>query len=147
MGCLPAPGRACHRQSSDAPEASCVSILKQHGALMLGKTVTTEFAYFEPGPTHNPHNLAHTPGGSSSGSAAGGGRRIMPVGDWYTDGRLGDSPGGILRDRWLQAQLWPYRPNRCDLLLALVRSCRPVYAGCGRDAAYRFGIVPGLAAR
>jgi Asp-tRNA(Asn)/Glu-tRNA(Gln) amidotransferase A subunit family amidase len=37
--------------------------------LIFGKTVTTEFAYFSPGPTHNPHNLEHTPGGSSSGSA------------------------------------------------------------------------------
>ncbi len=36
----------------------------------MGKTVTTEFAYFEPGPTRNPHDLLHTPGGSSSGSAA-----------------------------------------------------------------------------
>lgn len=52
------------------PEADCVRLLKQSGALVLGKTVTTEFAYFEPGPTRNPHNLQHTPGGSSSGSAA-----------------------------------------------------------------------------
>lgn len=52
------------------PEASCVTRLREAGALVLGKTVTTEFAYFEPGPTRNPHNLAHTPGGSSSGSAA-----------------------------------------------------------------------------
>lgn len=52
------------------PEAECVRILRQAGALVLGKTVTTEFAYFEPGPTRNPHNLKHTPGGSSSGSAA-----------------------------------------------------------------------------
>ena len=52
------------------PEAACVSALKAAGALILGKTVTTEFAYFEPGPTANPHNPAHTPGGSSSGSAA-----------------------------------------------------------------------------
>jgi Asp-tRNA(Asn)/Glu-tRNA(Gln) amidotransferase A subunit family amidase len=51
-------------------EGSAVRILLENGALVLGKTVTTEFAYFEPGPTHNPHNLAHTPGGSSSGSAA-----------------------------------------------------------------------------
>ena len=51
-------------------EASAVTRLKNAGALVLGKTVTTEFAYFEPGPTRNPHNLAHTPGGSSSGSAA-----------------------------------------------------------------------------
>lgn len=53
-----------------APETACVTRLKKAGALVLGKTVTTEFAYFEPGPTRNPHNLKHTPGGSSSGSAA-----------------------------------------------------------------------------
>ncbi len=52
------------------PEAPSVTVLKQAGALILGKTVTTEFAYFAPGPTRNPHNPAHTPGGSSSGSAA-----------------------------------------------------------------------------
>lgn len=51
-------------------EAECVKILRKAGALIAGKTVTTEFAYFEPGPTRNPHNLEHTPGGSSSGSAA-----------------------------------------------------------------------------
>ena len=52
------------------PEAACVKMLRDAGALILGKSVTTEFAYFEPGPTRNPHNLTHTPGGSSSGSAA-----------------------------------------------------------------------------
>lgn len=52
------------------PEAACVSRLRAAGALVLGKTVSAEFAYFEPGPTRNPHNLDHTPGGSSSGSAA-----------------------------------------------------------------------------
>ena len=51
-------------------EADVVTRLKQAGALIVGKTVTTEFAYFEPGPTRNPHNLEHSPGGSSSGSAA-----------------------------------------------------------------------------
>jgi Asp-tRNA(Asn)/Glu-tRNA(Gln) amidotransferase A subunit family amidase len=51
-------------------EAAVVTRLKQAGALIAGKTVTTEFAFFEPGPTRNPHNLNHTPGGSSSGSAA-----------------------------------------------------------------------------
>ena len=51
-------------------EAAVVSLLRNAGALILGKSVTTEFAYFEPGPTRNPHNPAHTPGGSSSGSAA-----------------------------------------------------------------------------
>lgn len=52
------------------PEAEIVRQLRDAGALILGKSVTTEFAYFEPGPTRNPHNPAHTPGGSSSGSAA-----------------------------------------------------------------------------
>ncbi len=51
-------------------EASVVTVLRANGALVLGKTVTAEFAFIEPGPTHNPHNLAHSPGGSSSGSAA-----------------------------------------------------------------------------
>jgi Asp-tRNA(Asn)/Glu-tRNA(Gln) amidotransferase A subunit family amidase len=53
-----------------ASEATCVTMLRAAGALILGKTVTTEFAYFEPGPTRNPHNLNHSPGGSSSGSVA-----------------------------------------------------------------------------
>lgn len=52
-------------------EAASVTALKAAGALIVGKTVTTEFAYFGPGPTRNPRNPAHTPGGSSSGSAAG----------------------------------------------------------------------------
>lgn len=52
------------------PEAQCVTLLRSAGALILGKTVSTEFAFAEPGPTRNPHNLDHTPGGSSSGSAA-----------------------------------------------------------------------------
>ncbi len=61
-----------------AKEAESVSILKEAGALVLGKTVTTEFAYFAPGPTRNPHNPAHTPGGSSSGSAAAVAARLVP---------------------------------------------------------------------
>lgn len=52
------------------PEGDCVHSLRTAGALILGKTVTTEFAYFEPGPTRNPYNLDYSPGGSSSGSAA-----------------------------------------------------------------------------
>jgi len=51
-------------------ESDCARTLRSVGALILGKTVTTEFAYFEPGPTHNPRNHDYSPGGSSSGSAA-----------------------------------------------------------------------------
>ncbi len=52
------------------PEADCVATLRSEGALVFGKTVSTEFAYFAPGQTRNPHDPARTPGGSSSGSAA-----------------------------------------------------------------------------
>ncbi len=52
------------------PEAGCVRRMRDAGAVVLGKTVTTEFAYLDPGPTANPNDLSRTPGGSSSGSAA-----------------------------------------------------------------------------
>ncbi len=61
------------------PEAEAVACLRRAGALILGKTVTTEFAYFEPGPTRNPHHPAHTPGGSSSGSAAAVAAGLTPL--------------------------------------------------------------------
>ena len=51
-------------------DAACVALSRTANAVILGKTVTTEFANRHPGPTTNPHNAAHTPGGSSSGSAA-----------------------------------------------------------------------------
>ncbi len=51
-------------------DAALVTALRRLGAILLGKTHTTAFAYFDPAPTRNPHNLEHTPGGSSSGSAA-----------------------------------------------------------------------------
>ncbi|MBV9248684.1 MAG: amidase, partial [Acetobacteraceae bacterium] len=52
-------------------DAACVAWARAAGGVVIGKTVTTEFATRKPGPTTNPHNPAHTPGGSSSGSAAG----------------------------------------------------------------------------
>ena len=61
------------------PESVAVTQLKQAGALIMGKTVTTEFAYFAPGPTRNPHHPAHTPGGSSSGSAAAVAAGLCPL--------------------------------------------------------------------
>ncbi|MER5902896.1 amidase [Streptomyces mirabilis] len=60
-------------------DAPLVARLRRLGAIPLGKTVTTEFAYFAPGPTRNPRNLAHTPGGSSSGSAAAVATGVVPL--------------------------------------------------------------------
>ncbi|PYN21586.1 MAG: amidase [Candidatus Rokuibacteriota bacterium] len=60
-------------------DATCVARLRAAGAIVLGKTHTTQFAYRDPAPTANPWNPAHTPGGSSSGSAAAVAARTVPV--------------------------------------------------------------------
>lgn len=60
-------------------DAVSVSLMREAGAIVLGKTVTTEFASFKPGPTRNPRNLDHTPGGSSSGSAAAVADCMVPL--------------------------------------------------------------------
>lgn len=60
-------------------EADVVTALREAGAVVLGKTMTTEFAYFDPGPTRNPHDLERTPGGSSSGSAAAVAAGMCPL--------------------------------------------------------------------
>jgi Asp-tRNA(Asn)/Glu-tRNA(Gln) amidotransferase A subunit family amidase len=60
-------------------DAEVVRRLRQAGAVIMGKTVTTELAYFAPGKTRNPHNTTHTPGGSSSGSAAGVAAGFVPL--------------------------------------------------------------------
>ncbi|WP_119677544.1 amidase [Indioceanicola profundi] len=60
-------------------DASAVALIRDAGGLPLGKTVTTEFAYFTPGRTTNPHDPARTPGGSSSGSAAAVACGMVPL--------------------------------------------------------------------
>lgn len=59
-----------YRNYTPRIDAACAAMVRRAGGIVLGKTVTTEFASRTPGPTRNPLNLAHTPGGSSSGSAA-----------------------------------------------------------------------------
>jgi Asp-tRNA(Asn)/Glu-tRNA(Gln) amidotransferase A subunit family amidase len=72
-------GSAVHRGRRPSEDAACVALLRRAGATALGKTVTTELASFTPGPTRNPHGLSHTPGGSSSGSAAAVAAGMVPV--------------------------------------------------------------------
>jgi Asp-tRNA(Asn)/Glu-tRNA(Gln) amidotransferase A subunit family amidase len=60
-------------------DSTIVALLKDAGAIIMGKTVTTEFACGDPPPTRNPWNAAHTPGGSSSGSAVGVAARVFPA--------------------------------------------------------------------
>lgn len=72
-------GSPIYQSHRPAADAACVVQSKKQGAIVLGKTVTTEFAVFNPGKTANPHNLGHTPGGSSSGSAAAVADRMLPL--------------------------------------------------------------------
>ena len=76
-----------YRGHQPKADAACVTLLKRAGCLILGKTVTTEFANNHPSQTRNPHKSAHTPGGSSSGSAAA-------VADFMVPAALGTQTGG-----------------------------------------------------
>jgi Asp-tRNA(Asn)/Glu-tRNA(Gln) amidotransferase A subunit family amidase len=72
-------GTVLHQGRTPRADAAAVRSLRASGAVILGKTVTTECAYFAPGKTRNPHNPEHTPGGSSSGSAAAVAAGMVPL--------------------------------------------------------------------
>ncbi|RQW62373.1 amidase [Vibrio viridaestus] len=72
-------GSGIHNGRIPGDDATCVELIKQAGGIVLGKTVTTEFAYFKPGKTKNPADLSRTPGGSSSGSAAAVADNMVPI--------------------------------------------------------------------
>src|SRR5204862_2925193 len=72
-------GSPLQRAPRPATDAACVRRLREAGAIVLGKTVTTEFAVYSPGKTRNPHDPSRTPGGSSSGSAAAVADGMVPV--------------------------------------------------------------------
>ena len=80
-------GSPIYRGNRPFADAACIALLRQAGAVIFGKTVTTEFANRHPGATVNPHNPAFTPGGSSSGSAAA-------VADFQVPAALGTQTGG-----------------------------------------------------
>ena len=90
-----------HRPAWDA---ACVALTRRAGGIVMGKTVTTEFAYRSPGPTRNPHNLAHTPGGSSSGSAAAVADFMVPIG-------LGTQTGGSTVRPASYCGVFGYKPS------------------------------------
>ncbi len=82
-------GSAIYPDHRPVADAALVAMLRQAGATIAGKTVTTEFAWFSPGDTTNPHNSGHTPGGSSSGSAAGVAAGFFPA-------AIGSQTGGSI---------------------------------------------------
>jgi len=72
-------GSAIYDGHRPAADAAAVARLRACGAVVLGKTVSTEFAFWRPGKTRNPLDLAHSPGGSSSGSAAAVADHMVPL--------------------------------------------------------------------
>jgi Asp-tRNA(Asn)/Glu-tRNA(Gln) amidotransferase A subunit family amidase len=72
-------GTVLHQGHQPEDDATLIGLLKEAGAIILGKTVTTELAVLSPGKTRNPHNPEHSPGGSSSGSAAAVSSAMVPL--------------------------------------------------------------------
>ena len=89
---------------STAVGAACVALVRNAGGIVLGKTVTTEFASRSPGPTRNPHNPGHSPGGSSSGSAAA-------VADYMVPLALGTQTGGSVIRPAAYCGIVGYKPS------------------------------------
>ena len=85
--------------------AGCVARLLEAGAQLIGKTVTTELATYFPGPTRNPHDPGHTPGGSSSGSAAA-------VADRHVHFALGTQTAGSVIRPASFCGTWGFKPTR-----------------------------------
>ncbi|MBW3095942.1 amidase [Pseudohoeflea coraliihabitans] len=92
---------AGHRPRTDA---AVVALARRRGATIIGKTVTTEYAFFEPGPTVNPHNTSHTPGGSSSGSAAAVAAGMVPA-------TIGTQTGGSVLRPAAYCGIAGYKPS------------------------------------
>ncbi len=133
------PVYAHHRPVADA---ASVTLCREAGAVVLGKTVTTEFAYFTPGPTVNPHNALHTPGGSSSGSAAAVADHLVPL-------ALGTQTAGSIIRPAAYCGVVGYKPSLGRVVGAGVKSLSPtldVIGSFGRgveDAALLGAVLTG----
>ena len=134
------PLYAGHRPAVDA---ACVAACRTAGAVIMGKTVTTEFATFQPGPTRNPRaaaNATHTPGGSSSGSAAAVAAGMVPV-------AFGTQTAGSIVRPAAYCGVVGYKPTHGTLSLAGVKPLAPsldtlgVLARTVQDAACFIGVL------
>ncbi len=135
-------GSAVYAHHRPAADAASVTLCREAGAIVLGKTVTTEFAYFTPGPTVNPHNALHTPGGSSSGSAAAVADLMVPL-------ALGTQTAGSIIRPAAYCGVVGYKPSLGRVVHAGVKSLSPtldVIGGFGRnveDAALLGAVLTG----
>ncbi len=123
-------------------DATCVERLRQAGAIILGKTVTTAYAYLDPPVTRNPWNLARTPGGSSSGSAAA-------VACGMCLASLGTQTGGSTIRPASYCGVYALKPTRGRISVTGVLPLAPsldhigVMANCVRDLAVVFEVIAG----
>ena len=135
-------GSAVYAHHRPVADAASVALCREAGAVVLGKTVTTEFAYFTPGPTANPHNALHTPGGSSSGSAAAVADHMVPL-------ALGTQTAGSIIRPAAYCGVVGYKPSLGRVMNAGVKSLSPaldVIGGFGRsveDAALLGAVLTG----
>lgn len=134
------PIYAGHRPSLDA---ACVAACREAGALVMGKTVTTEFATFHPGPTRNPRSspqAPHTPGGSSSGSAAAVAAGLVPL-------AFGTQTAGSIVRPAAFCGVIGYKPTHATLSLAGIKPLSPSLDTLGvltrsvADAAHAVGVL------
>ncbi|MCF8199986.1 MAG: amidase [Sulfuritalea sp.] len=98
-------GTPLHAGRAPWHDAKVVDLLRAAGAIIMGKTVTTELATYFPGKTRNPHNLEHTPGGSSSGSAAAVASGMVPL-------ALGTQTNGSVIRPAAYCGVYGFKPSR-----------------------------------
>ena len=133
---------AIHGGHRPARDAACVAAMRASGAVLLGKTVSTEFATFTPGRTRNPHDLAHTPGGSSSGSAAAVAASMVPI-------AFGNQTAGSLIRPAAFCGVVGFKPTHGTVDLAGILPLEPSFDTLGYmarsvgDVAAFYGIVRG----
>jgi Asp-tRNA(Asn)/Glu-tRNA(Gln) amidotransferase A subunit family amidase len=98
-------GTVLHAGRTPVEDAAAVALLRAAGAVIMGKTVTTELAVYSPGKTRNPHDPRHTPGGSSSGSAAAVAAGMVPL-------AIGSQTNGSVIRPAAYCGVFGYKPTR-----------------------------------
>ena len=135
-------GSSIYAGQQPAADAAAVALCRGAGALVLGKTVSTEFAFFQPGATRNPVNTGHTPGGSSSGSAAAVADRMLPL-------ALGTQTAGSIIRPAAYCGVVGYKPSAGRVPRAGVKSLSESldtvggFGRCVRDAALLGAVLTG----
>lgn len=111
-------GSPIYANNYPASDAVSIALMRDAGGIILGKTISTEFATFKPPITHNPHHLKHTPGGSSSGSAAA-------VADFMVPLATGSQTAGSIIRPASYCGVVGYKPSFGKVMLAGVKALSP----------------------